>query len=203
MDRFASFADLEKDFKEGVHFRVTPLDRGGTFLILAPHGGGIEHGTSETARSIAGDSLSLYLFEGMFRTARESQALHITSTKFDEPRCFELVGKFQKALAIHGCNGKEPIIYVGGKDDVLKHTFIVELTAKGYPVELGGGDYAGTYSTNICNRTSSGKGIQLELSNGFRRTLFDDWQTRKSRKATTALFSRLVSDIREVLDKEI
>ena len=203
MDRFASFADLEKDFTEGQHFRVKPFDRGGTILILAPHGGGIERGTSEIATSIAGDNLSLYLFEGLLRTAHDSQELHITSTSFDEPRCLGLIRKFPKALAIHGCSNNGQAIYVGGKDDELKHTLIAELRTKGYQVRLGTGGLAGTDFANICNRTSSGKGVQLELSRGLRCMLFDNWQTHKSRKTTTALFTRLVSDIRDILDKEI
>jgi phage replication-related protein YjqB (UPF0714/DUF867 family) len=121
MDRFAHFADLDKQFTEGVHYCRIARNRGGTILILAPHGGGIERGTSELARSIAGDRLSLYLFEGLMPTARQSQALHITSTKFDEPGCLGLISRFQKALTIHGCEGTEPMIYVGGKDDDLKN----------------------------------------------------------------------------------
>src|SRR3974377_1280427 len=164
MDRFEHYADLDKQFTEGVHFSRIAADRGGPILILAPHGGGIERGTSELARSIAGEDLSLYLFEGLMPTAVQSQELHITSTNFDEPRCLTLIGKFEKALAIHGSSGKEPMIYVGGKDDDLKHALIAELSARGHPVRPGPGRLAGIFPTNICNRTRSGKGVQLELS---------------------------------------
>ncbi len=200
MDRFEHYADLDEKYTEGVHFSRIARDRGGTILILAPHGGGIERGTSELARSIAGDSLSLYLFEGLMPTALESQALHITSTKFDEPGCLKLIGNFEKALAIHGSSGKEPMIYVGGKDDDLKDALIAELSARGHPVQPGRGRLAGIFPTNICNRTSSGKGVQLELSNGLRRSLFEEWRTRKGRKTTTALFAKLASDIRDILE---
>lgn len=201
-DMFAHFSHLENHFTEGVHFRRVIYDRGGKILILAPHGGGIERGTSELARAIAGDNMSLYLFEGLLPTARESWALHITSTRFDEPICLGLIRKFKKALAIHGCGGKEPMIHVGGKDRGLKSTLVTELSARGYPIQNGTGKYAGIYSSNICNRTTSGQGVQLEFSNGLRRTLFNDWRTRKSRKTTTRLFSRLISDIRDVLGIE-
>jgi phage replication-related protein YjqB (UPF0714/DUF867 family) len=200
MDRFTHFADLDEQYMEGVHFCRTAHNRGGAILILAPHGGGIERGTSELARSVAGDNLSLYLFEGIMPTARQSQALHITSTKFDEPGCLKLVGRFRKALAIHGCAGSEPLIYVGGRDVDLKHALIAELGARGHPVQPGTGRFAGVFSTNICNRTSSGKGVQLELSNGLRRSFFDEWRTRQGRKTTTPLFAKLVSDIRDVLE---
>lgn len=198
-DRFTHFSDIENHFTEGVHFRRVMYDRGGEILILAPHGGGIERGTSELARAIAGDSLSLYLFEGLMRTAKESKVLHITSTNFDEPDCINLIGKFQKALAIHGYDGEESMIYVGGRDNELKDRLIIALNVKGYPVRLAIRKYAGDWSTNICNRTRSGKGVQLELSKGLRRTLFEDWRTRKTRKNTTELFSNLVTTIRSVL----
>lgn len=198
MDRFSNFTDLEIHFKARVDFRITSLDRGGKVLVLAPHGGGIERGTTELAKSIAGDDLSLYLFEGLLPTARENNVLHITSTRFDEPQCLKIIRKFEKAIAVHGCNGKVPMIYVGGKDSELREALIAELKAKGYPAKSGTGYYAGIFSKNICNRTSSGKGVQLELSNGLRHILFDDWRTRKSRKTTTELFARLVSDIRKV-----
>jgi phage replication-related protein YjqB (UPF0714/DUF867 family) len=51
--------------------------------VIAPHGGGIEPGTSELATAIAGDDFSLYLFEGL-KSAGNGE-LHITSTNFDEP----------------------------------------------------------------------------------------------------------------------
>ena len=94
------------------------------------------------------------------------------------------------------------MIYVGGKDDDLKKALIAELSARGHPAQPGTGRFAGIFSTNICNRTSSGKGVQLELSNGLRRSLFDDWRTRKGRKATTRLFAELASDIRDALNRE-
>ncbi len=201
-DKFAYYSDLENHFTEGVHFSRVKCDRGGEILILAPHGGGIERGTSELARAIAGDNLSLYLFEGLMRTAKESQVLHITSTNFDEPDCLNLIGKFQKALAIHGYDGKESMIYVGGRDNELKDILIAALNnIECFPVRPAIKRYAGDWPTNICNRTHSGKGVQLELSKGLRRTLFEDWRTRKGRKTTTELFSKLVTTIRSVLEE--
>lgn len=198
-DKYTSFYSLKENYRNDIDYRIKKIDIGGKILILAPHGGGIERGTSELARAIAGNDLSLYLFEGLMPKACESQELHIPSTRFDEPKCLKLVQKFQTTLAIHGCGGKEPMIYVGGKDIDFKERLIAELAAKGYPVQLGTEKYAGIYSSNICNRTNSRKGVQLEFSNGLRRFLFDNWRTRKGRKTTTELFSRLTSDIRAAI----
>lgn len=193
------FQDIKENYREEENYRIRAVNRDGRILILGPHGGGIERGTSELVRAIAGDNLSYYLFEALMPTARESQKLHITSTQFDEPRCLELIRAFQTSLAIHGCIGKRPMIFVGGRNDDLKKILVTGLEQKGYPVQIGTGKYAGSCPSNICNRTNTGKGVQLELSNGLRRTLFKDWRTRRSRKSTTALFARLTADIRDLL----
>jgi phage replication-related protein YjqB (UPF0714/DUF867 family) len=198
-DKHSSFEGLRNHFREGTDYKIRYEDRGGKILILAPHGGGIERGTSELTMAIAGENLSYYVFDALLPKASQSQELHITSTNFNEPKCLELIGNIQTSLAIHGCVGREPIIYVGGSDDEMKNILVGKLKKKVYPVQIGTGDYTGSFSTNICNRTRSRKGVQLELSNGFRRLLFDDWSRREGRKTTTGLFSRFVSDIREII----
>jgi phage replication-related protein YjqB (UPF0714/DUF867 family) len=196
-DKHMSYFSLKNNYREGVDYRVTVFDRGGRALVLAPHGGGIEFGTSELAAAVAGDALSLYLFEGLMEA--DNQKLHITSTHFDEGRCLELMPQFQTSLAIHGCDGAAPMIFVGGCDQDLKTILTAELSRKGHPVQLGTEVFAGSYRTNICNRTASGKGVQLELSSGLRRSLFVDWRTRLSRKTTTPKFEQLTADIRACL----
>ena len=83
MDTYNSFANLAKHAEEGRDFKVRTQERLGTTVIIAPHGGGIEPGTSEIAEAIAGNDLSLYLFEGI--RDENNRELHITSTRFDEP----------------------------------------------------------------------------------------------------------------------
>ncbi len=191
-----NYQGLKNHYQHGIDYKIRAVNRGGAVLILAPHGGGIERGTSELTRAIAGEDLSFYIFEGLMPTARESLKMHITSTRFDEPKCLGLIIGFQTSLAIHGCCGREPMIYIGGRDRNIRDELIIRLAAKGYPVQTGIGKYAGSFLANICNRTSSRKGVQFELSNGFRYLLFDDWSNCKGRKTTTELFRRFVFDIR-------
>jgi phage replication-related protein YjqB (UPF0714/DUF867 family) len=198
-DTYKSYADLILRYQKDVHFRICYKNRGGKIIILAPHGGGIERGTSELAKAIANSDLSLYLFEGRLPKARQSQKLHITSTRFDEPIGCESIKGFSTSLAIHGCIGRAPLIYVGGRDEDMKYRLLEMLEKRGYPAKPGKGAYSGVFKTNICNRTYTGKGVQLELSNGFRRLLFQYWQTRKGRQIKTAQFDTFVNDIREVL----
>jgi len=198
-DIFQNYAELAGQYVEGREYQRTALNRGGTVLILAIHGGPIERGTSELARAIAGDNLSLYLFESLLLTAKESKNLHITSKNFDEPACLGLVHRFPHCLALHGCEGARPVIYVGGRDLEMKNRLVTRLSAKGYPAKLGRGSLAGTHPQNICNRTSSGAGVQLELSSELRASFFQDWHNRRGRRVTTPYFDQFVADLRTIL----
>jgi phage replication-related protein YjqB (UPF0714/DUF867 family) len=184
-DVFKSYAGLISQYDNNIDFRIRYENRGGKIIILAPHGGGIERGTSELAKAIAYDDLSFYIFEGLLQKARQNHRLHITSTKFDEPICRQLIPEFTTSLAIHGCKGEEPLIHLGGKDNELKNNLFEMLDKQGYSATFGKGDYAGSSYANICNRTMTGAGVQIELSTGFRRLLFQNWQTRKGRRIKT------------------
>ena len=199
-DSFQNYAQLQTEYRNGRDFRICHADRGGELLILAPHGGGIEPGTSEIAVALAGDDLSYYLFEGLGQTGRDNRRLHLTSARFDEPQCLDLVTRYQTALAVHGYLNREPMIVIGGRDLELKARLMAELSARGWPVQIGTDGYAGTLRSNICNRTRSGKGVQLEFSDGLRKPLFADWQYRIGRKTTTDQFLQLVTAIRSVID---
>ena len=163
------------------------------FLVLAPHGGGIEMGTSELAKAIAGNDLSLYIFAGIRKANKD---LHITSTRFDEPGCLDLLKRSQTALVVHGCVGKNPVVYIGGRDINLKRRLFNILAMNGYPVQIGTSRYTGMWLKNICNRTFSGKGVQLEITTGMRRQFFEKLQSRKGRKIVNRHFEKFVSIIR-------
>jgi Poly-gamma-glutamate hydrolase len=70
------------------------------FALVAPHGGGIEPGTSELADAIAGSDLSFYTFEGLKSSGNTD--LHITSTRFDEPMCLTLLASSSVVVTLHG-----------------------------------------------------------------------------------------------------
>lgn len=195
-DKFTNFEELHRHYLEGIDFRIIMADRNSNILVLAPHGGGIEMGTSELAKAIAGDDLSLYIFDGI---RKANKVLHITSTRFDEPGCLEMLKRSQSALTIHGCGGKIPVVYIGGRDIELKRRLFDTLAKNGYPVQIGAGRYAGKRLKNLCNRTLSGKGVQLEITAGMRRQFFKKLQSRKGRKVVNSYFEKFVSTIRDVL----
>ena len=64
-DKYSSFAVLARHQIEGQDYRILFRKRNGARVIIAPHGGGIEPGTTEIADAIAGNDLSFYAFEGI------------------------------------------------------------------------------------------------------------------------------------------
>ena len=113
-DKYKSFAALRRSQRQGKDFRIRSRDLNSVAVIVAPHGGEIEPGTSEIAEAIAGNDISFYVFEGTKRS--ENTELHITSTRFDEPVCLALVGAAECVVTIHGVNCRDEIVFLGGRD---------------------------------------------------------------------------------------
>ena len=181
---------------EGSSYSLTVMNRRSAFAIIAPHGGGIEPGTSEIARGIAGSVFSYYTFDGLMQEGNE--LLHITSTLFDEPKCLHLMRDSDTVVAIHGCGGDRKSIFVGGLSDGLKTRLINSMVTAGFDASLAQANYAGNQIQNICNRGRLGKGVQLEISAGLRRVMFKKLD-RQGRKITTDVFKRFVAAIHDQL----
>ena len=185
-DAYASFAELAAREREERDYRRRLVRRASPIAILAPHGGEIEPGTSEVALALAGAEFSLYLFEGL-RPGR-SAALHITSTRFDDPECLDLLAATRTAIAIHGAAGSEDTIRIGGRDEELGGRIAAALAAAGFALRADGDRrFAGVAARNLCNRCASGRGVQLELSAGLRRSFFAGAWPAERRVATPAL----------------
>lgn len=195
-DRYASFAELMRREREGRDFVRTIMDRGASIAIIAPHGGGLEVGTSEIAAAVAGLDLSLYCFDGIKR--RGNEILHLTSVRFDDPSCLDLLGHTRTAVTIHGYSGEDMGIRLGGLDGDLKSALIRAFIDAGFVPLDDDAVFAGLDSANICNRGTSGKGVQIELSRGMRRAMFSGLE-RSERAYTTPIFRRFVIAARAVL----
>ncbi len=167
-DRFDSFLELARHRRAGVDYRVRAVERASAAaLIVAPHGGEIEVGTSEIARLLAGREHSLFCFEALHPCATRHE-LHVTSHRFDHPQCLTLASRARVAIAIHGCVG-ESHVYVGGLDRDLGALLARHLRAAGFRTSENGHRYPGRHPHNICNRTASGRGAQLEITHDWRR----------------------------------
>jgi phage replication-related protein YjqB (UPF0714/DUF867 family) len=200
MDKYHNFNQLLASEKKDVDFQKRVKQRNSGWLILAPHGGGIEPGTSELAVAIARFNHSLYTFEGIKKS--DNKTLHITSTQFDDPLLLKLLNSSNGTIAIHGCNRNEQIAYVGGLKDDIRDKIIAQLSENGIKAIISSNpSLQGKEKNNICNRNSIGKGVQIELTEGLRSAMFDSL-TRTGRKTKTKLFKTFVNSIRAVI-KEV
>ena len=194
MDRYKSFEDLCKHAREGHDFRICAVTRPGHIAIVAPHGGGIEPGTSEIAKAIAGTTFSFYAFEGIRRN--KNVDLHITSTRFREERCGALLAAARIVVTIHGEDSGDETVFIGGlaKEGV---GFLREsLKGAGFSVEKHTNpELQGESPGNLCNRGSRRKGVQLEVSKGLRKTFFGSL-TRQGRRTRTERFDVFVKAVR-------
>lgn len=170
-NKYINFQNLSEHEVEGVDFKIELIDRKSPVSVIAIHGGGIEPGTTEIARSLAGDDFSFYSFTGTKKTEKENDTLHITSSAFDEPKCLGLVSKSNKVISIHGAKGEDEFLMVGGRDQDLKASLTKALKNGDYEIRLASEDLNGDSPENICNKCISNKGIQFEISRGLRNTL--------------------------------
>ncbi len=173
-DDYRNYHDLARVQSEDRHYRVQVTERPDSpVAILAPHGGRIEGGTSEVATRLAGEEHNLYLFEGLRPTGDNFAHLHLTSSRFDEPRCLGLIARCTTVLAIHGYDDDGPDVLLGGRDEALKSALEAAFVAAGVACLVSGHRFPGLDPRNVCNRGASGAGVQLELSRALRRSR--DW----------------------------
>lgn len=196
-DIYASFAELCAREIEGIDFRIVDREGSTRFAIVAPHGGGIEPGTAEIADAVAAADHSLYSFQGLKR--ENAGDLHITSARFDEPRCISLISRVQTVVTIHGRKGGREITFIGGLDAGLKETMFACLTQAGFACSYEDEpQFRGLSPGNICNRGISGAGVQLEISRGVRDLLFERLGAEPFARAT-ARFAPFVAAVRKAL----
>ncbi|MEW6056253.1 MAG: poly-gamma-glutamate hydrolase family protein [Bdellovibrionota bacterium] len=169
---------------EGIHYKIRLLYRDSPTTVLAIHAGKTEIGTGELARSIADEkNHNLYIFESLI------DGLHITSTRFDEPRAIELVSKSESCLSIHGFKEKiRKSICIGGQNEKLRSQIKQALSEKGLEIEIVSTcpeHLRGKHPKNIVNRCKKA-GVQIELSNPLRKRILDDPIFRKKIAQTLA-----------------
>ena len=113
-DKYRNFAELLLTETEGTDYIIRNENRNSNWCIIAPHGGGIEPGTSEIVLAVAGINYSYYTFEGIKKSRNSS--LHITSEFFDEKSALEILQSAEYTVSLHGCVGYDNKILIGGLD---------------------------------------------------------------------------------------
>jgi phage replication-related protein YjqB (UPF0714/DUF867 family) len=188
-DTYDDFADLAANETEGEDYRIRLTDRGSAVAIVAPHGGKIEPTSSEIAIALAGNDLSLYLFEGIDDS--DNGRLHITSAHFDEPRALKLCAGATTVVGVHGRTdrGDPTRVWVGGRARMLRNVVTAALIEADFDAIAEGHTFPGEEPLNICNRGKCGAGVQLEIPRSLRDEL----------RADGELMAAFVAAIRPVL----
>ncbi|MFF8606204.1 poly-gamma-glutamate hydrolase family protein [Streptomyces sp. NPDC015346] len=232
-DNFPSNSALysSSEYQEGTHwmrrFRTHPRaelfdnvsatsDPVRSTAVIAPHGGGIEAGTSELCLTLAGYSRvgagtdpvaetgvpqrDYWMFEGL----ASSSALHVTSTHCDDPAALAVCGNNMYAVSLHGfapdAGTPAKQILIGGRDQRLMRNLGAAFAAHG--LKTGNSNSAldvtvliagvnsplnGDDPANIVNRTRTGAGAQLEISTELRRAMFGDFSSASARRTTAGV----------------
>jgi phage replication-related protein YjqB (UPF0714/DUF867 family) len=186
-------------------------------IVLAVHGGGIEGGTSEIALAVAGyhpatfaqatdchGTHDLWIFEGLLGSGNSN--LHVTSSNYDDPIALKLVQTSSHCVSLHGFSDAEAsgAIQIGGRDTELISIVLEELTVAGIPARIAADPgLDGNNPANICNKTTRGAGVQLEMGTTYRASLFaPGCNTRELRKNNTnAAFRNLVVALRTSMSR--
>jgi phage replication-related protein YjqB (UPF0714/DUF867 family) len=196
-DTYKNFEKLSSVEKKNLDYQIVISNIDSRIAIVAPHGGGIEPGTSEIAKSISGDNFKCYCFEGI-KSTKNKEYLHITSTNFDEQKCVEMCEGSDAVVTIHGADKDGDIVFIGGLNESLKRAMIDKLKEDGFNAQEDTTGHSGQDSGNICNKGVLKKGLQLEISKGLRKKMFKGLK-RKDRQSTTDIFDKFIGSIRSVL----
>jgi phage replication-related protein YjqB (UPF0714/DUF867 family) len=188
-------------------------------VILAPHGGGIERGTSELCLAVAGYhpanlpqvppagvTYDYWMFEGVRED--DNRELHVTSTGCDDDMAVSLCAGSLNALALHGFSDDDQVVVVGGATpdstrNALRDYLVDGLRAAQFVLGDPGqhGELNGNAPCNIVNRTMLGMGAQLELSTPLRDAMFTDHRRPRRKHTTTQLFWTFVAACRDAIDR--
>jgi phage replication-related protein YjqB (UPF0714/DUF867 family) len=117
-EQYRSFEELAGREQESVDYQIRLHARQSLIVIMAPHGGKIEPGTSELAEYIAREDFSFYAFEGI-RSGNNGR-LSLPLDRFDEPECSNLLGRCGLAVVIQAIPGKNREVKLAGGNAVLR-----------------------------------------------------------------------------------
>jgi phage replication-related protein YjqB (UPF0714/DUF867 family) len=175
-------------------------------LLVAPHGGGIEPGTSELLRAISGlGDWAWYEFAGFLRNGNQEK-LHIASTLFDEPTLLALLPRTNFVLTLHGASDtSDQVAYVGGRWEAGRATITAMINAAtathGIHAREALAHLRGAEPTNLTNRGKLRYGIQLEFSRAARKLLFPPDCSRQARGRRSPRLSALARAIHKGLQR--
>ncbi|MFD5464690.1 poly-gamma-glutamate hydrolase family protein [Kitasatospora sp. NPDC127059] len=203
----------------------SPQDRAAPVrtTVIAPHGGGIEGGTSELCLAVAGyhpvglaptppggPVHDFWMFEGL--RATDNGALHVTSTHCDDTVARAMCSGSLNVLSLHGCTATRAgleagarAVLVGGLNSAFRQYLMEEFATAGIRAVTASGEeeIAGIAPENICNRSMLGMGAQLELTTELRAAMFAPGKNDRFDRAanTLPLFWSFTAAVRAAIQR--
>ncbi|MGG2132186.1 poly-gamma-glutamate hydrolase family protein [Bacillus sp. S2(2024)] len=192
-DVYDNFEELSTHYQKGIDYTIETQDiPSSDAIILAIHGGAIESGTDQIAKKVALGDYSYYIFNAKKYVDSNYDGrndLHLTSTHYDDPIALKMVAQKNKVVSIHGAEGTEKLVYMGGLDEELKTKISNKLSSAGFSIGTTPDNLAGTNPENIVNKGKTLKGAQLELTTALRTELKND--NSKMEKFSNAIRSAI------------
>ena len=197
-DRFKSMTELMELTEENTDWIINSIERNSNVIITAIHGGAIEPATTELAELTAEKGGFDYFTFKAIRTKANAE-LHVTSRHYDEPKLMKMIANNTYAIAIHGCKGKDEIIYMGGKDEQLMDAMTEEFEKLGIDVRQAPSHMSGAHDDNIINCCKTEKGVQLELTSGIRKKLFENGRYNKKSRENSSNWTQFMYDFAQAI----
>ncbi|OLF31276.1 poly-gamma-glutamate hydrolase family protein [Staphylococcus sp. 47.1] len=201
-DYYKSMTELYKDTTEGIDWKKDTRNVGKSVLIVAPHGGNIEQGTSELTKLVANNGDFDYFSFEAIRPFNNTQ-LHVTSTNYDDATLHEMIQDRTATISIHGAQGEEQLVYLGGYQSPLRDAIQSQLELKGFVVKIPPEYLGGLSNANFINKVEESTGVQLELTTALRKAFFKDEDTSTASRKKIENWTTTMYDFAEALNGAI
>ena len=201
-DYYKSMTELYKDTTEGIDWKKDTRNVGKSVLIVAPHGGNIEQGTSELTKLVANNGDFDYFSFEAIRPSNNTQ-LHVTSTNYDDATLHEMIQDRTATISIHGAQGEEQLVYLGGYQSPLRDAIQSQLELKGFVVKIPPEYLGGLSNANFINKVEESTGVQLELTTALRKVFFKDEDTSTASRKKIENWTTTMYDFAEALNGAI
>ena len=201
-DYYTSMTQLERETKEDIDWKKETRDQGNQVLIVAPHGGNIEQGTSELTKLLAQQGGYDYFSFEATRPSNNTQ-LHVTSTHYDDPTLHQMVEGRSATISIHGAKGDDPIVFLGGAKSDLRDEIQSQLEIRGFTVQVPPEYLGGLNENNFINKNENSTGVQLELTTSLRKALFNNQDMSTSSRKNDDNWSPLMYQFADALHMAI
>lgn len=187
-DYYSSMTQLKSQTQQGVDWQIKTRQGNNHTAVVAPHGGGIEPGTSQIADQIARkNNASYYTFEGLRPT--NNQQLHVTSAHYNEPTAQAMVNQSQRTVTVHETSQTGSDVYIGGRDTTLRNNISQSLTQRGFSVAQATGNIGGQNLNNLTNQNQQQAGVQIELNKQFAHQCFNNGNVFRPERDNPANYS--------------